>query len=52
MVKSDMIRINLSNEDCHNTIEPYYIGSMMEKVNTTIEEKIAEVEGAIEIIEF
>jgi hypothetical protein len=52
MVKSDMVRINLSNEDCHNTIEPYYMGSMMNKVNTKIEEKFAEVEGAIEIIEF
>lgn len=52
MVKSDVVRINLSNEDCHNAIEPYYMGSMMNKVNTTIEEKIAEVEGAIEIVEF
>lgn len=52
MVKSDMVRINLSNEDCHNTIEPYYIGSMMGKVDTKIEEKIAEVEGAIEVVEF
>lgn len=52
MVKSDVVRINLSNEDCHNAIEPYYMGSMMNKVNTKIEEKIAEVEGAIEIVEF
>lgn len=52
MVKSDAVRINLSNEECHNIIEPYYIGSMMKKVDTKIEEKIAEVEGAIEIVEF
>jgi hypothetical protein len=25
MVASDSIRINLSNEDCHNSIEPYYM---------------------------
>lgn len=52
MVKSDVLRINLSNEDCHNAIEPYYMGSMMEQVNSKIEEKIAEVEGAIEVVEF
>lgn len=52
MVKSDAIRINLSNEDCHNTVEPYYIGSVRKEIDSKIEEKIAEVEGAIEIVEF
>lgn len=52
MVKSDSVRINLSNEDCHSEIEPYYMGSIRKEFNTTIEEKIAEVEGAIEIVEF
>lgn len=52
MVKSDAVRINLSNEDCHNTVEPYYIGSVRKEIDTKIEEKIAEVEGAIEIVEF
>lgn len=56
MVKSDVVRINLSNEECHNAIEPYYMGSMRKEVDTKIEEKIeekiAEVEGAIEIVEF
>lgn len=56
MVKSDSVRINLSNEDCHNTIEPYYVGSIMKevdtKIDTKIEEKIAEVEAAYEVIEF
>lgn len=52
MIGSDSIRINLSNEDCHYFIEPYYVGSMMKEVDTRIEEKIAEVESAYEIIEF
>lgn len=52
MVKSDMVRINLSNEECHNIVEPYYIGSVRKEIDTKIEEKIAEVEGAIEIVEF
>lgn len=56
MIASDSIRINLSNEDCHYFIEPYYVGSMMKevdvKIEEKIEEKIAEVESAYEIIEF
>lgn len=28
MIGSDAIRINLSNEECHNVIEPYYMGSI------------------------
>lgn len=52
MVKSDAVRINLSNESCHNTVEPYYIGSVRREINSKIEEKISEVEGAIEIVEF
>lgn len=52
MIASDCIRINLSNENCHSSIEPYYVGNMMKEINTKIEEKIAEVESAYEIIEF
>ena len=28
IISTDTIRINLSNEDCHTNIEPYYIGSI------------------------
>lgn len=56
VIASDSIRINLSNEDCHSSIEPYYVGSMMKEVDTKIEEmveeKIAEVNSSYEIIEF
>lgn len=52
MIASDSIRINLSNEECHSVIEPYYVGSMKKEIDTIIEEKIAEVESAYEIIEF
>ena len=54
MVASDSIRINLSNENCHANIEPYYVGGMMKEV----EEKFAEMEtkiqevSAYEIVEF
>lgn len=52
MIASDSIRINLSNENCHSVNEPYYVGSIMKEVDTKIEEKIAEVEAAYEIVEF
>lgn len=52
MIASDCIRINLSNEDCHSSIEPFYVGNIMKEVDTKIETKIAEVEAAYEIIEF
>ena len=47
IIASDCIRINLSNENCHSSIEPYYVGEMMKE----IESKIAEV-SAIEVVEF
>lgn len=52
IVASDTVRINLSNEDCHFTNEPYYVGSIKKEIDTKIEEKIAEVEAAYEVIEF
>lgn len=52
MIASDCIRINLSNENCHSSIEPYYVGDMMKEVETMIETRIAEVDSAYEIIEF
>lgn len=52
MIGSDSVRINLSNENCHYEIKPYYMGSMMAEVETKIEEKIKEVESSYEVIEF
>ena len=51
IIASDSIRINLSNEDCHSNIEPYYMSSMSE-IDAKIEEKVAEVNTGYEIIEF
>lgn len=44
----DTIRINLSNEDCHNIVEPYYMGSVVKsvKVNGTL---LDAVDGVVEI---
>lgn len=65
MIASDSIRINLSNEDCHSSIKPYYGVSEMTEVETKIDEavetanaytdkKIAEIAEAAsyEVIEF
>ena len=52
MIGTDSVRINLSNEQCHSFLEPYYVGSIMKEVDTKIEEKIAEVTSSYEIIEF
>ena len=52
MIASDSVRINLSNENCHSIIEPYYVSSMKKEIETFVEEKIAEVESGSEIIEF
>lgn len=52
MIASDGIRINLSNEECHSFTKPYYMTDMMNDVDAKIEERIAEIESAWEIVEF
>lgn len=52
MIASDSVRINLSNENCHSIIEPYYVGTMKKNIETLVDEKIKEVESAYEVIEF
>ena len=47
VIESDCIRINLSNEQCHSDIMPYYVADIMKEVDM----KIAEI-SAYEIIEF
>ena len=49
MIASDGIRINLSNEDCHASSEPYYIGNA---IKTAKEYTDAQIAAAIEVIEF
>ena len=52
VIASDCVRINLSNENCHSSTKPYYVGGMMKEVETMINAKIAEADSAYEIIEF
>lgn len=52
VIASDCVRINLSNENCHYSTKPYYVGGMMKEIETIVDEKVAEVESAYEVIEF
>lgn len=36
-VASDSIRINLSNEECHSVIEPYYVQNVAKEIDAKIE---------------
>lgn len=63
MIESDKIRINLTNESCHNVIEPYYMSGVVKevtvngtlldvvdgKVDITIPEQTLCVKGSDEI---
>ena len=51
VIASDCVRINLSNENCHYSTKPYYVGGMMKDIETMVDTKIAE-NSAYEIIEF
>lgn len=42
VIDSDSIRINLSNEKCHSSIEPYYILNVNAEVDAKIEESVLE----------
>lgn len=51
MIASDGIRINLSNEECHSSIEPYYMNNAINAANAYTDAKVAEVSG-VTIVEF
>ena len=54
IVASDCIRINLSNEECHSYIKPFYMTDAVKTANEYTDAKIAEIAEAssYEIIEF
>ena len=55
MIESDCIRINLSNEQCHYTVEPYYVSQInaeIEMIEKKVEEVVEEVITSNTIVEF
>ena len=51
MIASDNVRINLSNENCHYTVEPYYIGKTKAEIEEMVTKAVEDATG-IEVIEF
>lgn len=51
MIASDNVRINLSNEGCHYTVEPYYIAKTKAEVEEMVTKAVEDAAG-IEVIEF
>ena len=59
-IDSDCIRINLSNEACHNNIEPFYMASVIKEVavngtvlglvNGRVDITVPEIKGSDEIV--
>jgi hypothetical protein len=52
MIASDSIRINLSNEDSHSSIEPSYINSAITESKKYTDEQIAAAMNAYVVVEF
>lgn len=52
VIESDCIRINLSNENCHSSIKPSYIGSAVNEAKTYTDEQIDAILNSMTIIEF
>ena len=44
LIASDGIRINLSNEECHSSIEPYYIANATNEINEKIDDLTIDLE--------
>lgn len=44
MIASDKIRINLSNENCHSVIEPFYVNTMKSDIDT-LKEAVEQLES-------
>ena len=56
MIASDSIRINLSNEDCHHEIKPYYVNGVtsnaVNEAKLYTDEQIAALNSAFAVVEF
>ena len=52
MIASDCIRINLSNENCHSSIEPSYVSNPLKEAKTYTDEQIEAILDCMTIIEF
>ena len=51
IISYDHIRINLSNEECHFVVEPYYLASVEKEAKAYTDARIEEISG-IPVVEF
>lgn len=50
LLDSDMIRINLSNNACHYSVEPYFVGKVVADANAYTDEQIKK--NSVTVVEF
>ena len=51
VIASDCIRINLSNEGCHSSVEPFYVNNAVIAAKAYTDEQIANAAG-VKVVEF
>ena len=51
VIASDCIRINLSNEECHSSVEPYYLNNVIDSAKAYTDKQIANV-ATVSVVEF
>lgn len=49
VIEADCIRINLSNENCHSLIEPYYVNDALKTAKAYTDEQVM---NAVRVVEF
>jgi hypothetical protein len=52
IISADGIRINLSNENCHTSVEPYYLQDILNESKNYVDEQLALYKKSIAVIEF
>lgn len=52
LIAKDIVRINLSNEECHGNIKPSYINEVLKEMKEYCDTQISETSGKIEVVEF
>lgn len=52
IIFADSIRINLSNENCHSSVEPYYLQDIINESKNYVDEQLALYKECITVVEF
>lgn len=52
LIDSDCVRINLSNEGCHNMLEPFYLANVTREMKIYTDEQIKAISASFGVVEF